>query len=213
MFLNLKNMCKSCKPCKTSVGQYVENLKGKRLNNSKYHYVTVAVTLAVVCSIFIRDVAEEGQRFLYNMPHEEHFSRQPSIFLTSLEFGQEDVQEHKQNMAYQMDYSCEATSNDVIFSFQYIRSQITNKSYNDHIFMLCKNHRAFGNSEIVYESNDKILCTEEYAGTLMKKKRSANITIKAIDIQKWKPVQYDSADHHEACSIGHAIDMLNNVWK
>ena len=71
-------------------------------------------------------------------------------------------------MAYQMDYSCEATKNDVIFSFQYVRNS-QNETYNDHIFMLCDSHRAFANTEIIYNSDEKIMCMEEYAGTVKKK--------------------------------------------
>ena len=112
-----------------------------------------------------------------------------------------------------MDYSCEATSNDVIFSFQYVLSEITNHTYNDHIFMLCKSHRAFGNAEIVYESDEKILCTEEYAGVLLKKKRSMNVTIKAVDIHQWKPIEYKTQNELEICQVSHAVEMLNNKWK
>ena len=173
----------------------------------------VAVALAVVSFVFVKDVADEGEKFVYYTPHAKHFKRAPATFLTSLEFDQEDIKERKQNMAWQMDYSCEATSNDVIFSFQYVRSKITNQTYTDHIFMLCESHRCFGNAEIVYESDEKILCTEEYAGVLQKKKRSANVTIKAIDIHKWKPIQYETKSEIEACRVMHAIEMLNNKWK
>tara|TARA_B100000700_G_C14450607_1_gene581432 strand:- start:266 stop:508 length:243 start_codon:yes stop_codon:yes gene_type:complete len=79
--------------------------------------------------------------------------------------------------------------------------------------MLCESHKTFGNAEIVYTSDDYILCTEEYAGVLQKKKRSANVTIKAIDIHQWKLVQYESTNEMEACQIIHAVEMLNNVWK
>lgn len=203
---------KKCSCCPKS-NKFLETVKGKRLTNSKYHYVTVAVVLAIVSFIFVKDVAEEGEKFVYYVPHVGHFKRPPATFLTSLEFDQEDIKEKKQNMAWQMDYSCEATSNDVIFSFQYVRSELSNTTYNDHIFMLCSSHKAFGNAEIVYNSDDYILCTEEYAGVLQKKKRSANVTIKAIDVHRWKPVQYESSSEVEACQISHAIEMLNNNWK
>lgn len=205
--------CSCCSSCKKKSNSFVETVKGKRLTNSKYHYVIVAVVFAVVSFFFVKDVAEEGEKFVYYTPHKGHFVRPPATFLTSLEFDQDDIKEKKQNMAWQMDYSCEATSNDVIFSFQYVRSQLSNTTYNDHIFMLCNSHKAFGNAEIVYNSDDYILCTEEYAGVLQKKKRSANVTIKAIDIHRWKPVQYDSTSEIEACQISHAVEMLNNVWK
>lgn len=208
----MKN-CSCCSSCKKKSNSFMDTIRGKRISNNKYHYVMVAAVFAVIAFIFVKDVAEDGDLFVYYTPHKGHFSRPPSIKLTSLEFGQEDIKEKKQNMAWQMDYSCEATSNDVIFSFQYIRSEISNTSYNDHIFMLCENHKAFGNAEIVYSGDDYILCTEEYAGVLQKKKRSANVTIKAIDIHRWKPVQYDSTSEIEACQISHAVEMLNNRWK
>ena len=205
--------CTCCSSCKKKSNRFMETVRGKKISNNKYHYVMVAVVLAIISFIFVKDVAEEGEKFLYYTPHKGHFKRPPSTFLTSLEFDQEDIKEKKQNMAWQMDYSCEATSNDVIFSFQYVRSEISNTTYNDHIFMMCESHRAFGNAEIVYRGNDFILCTEEYAGILQKKKRSANVTIKAIDIQQWKPIQYESKNEMEACQISHAVEMLNNVWK
>lgn len=205
--------CGCCSSCKEKSNLFTQNLRGKKLSHSPYHYVMVAVTLAVVGFVFVRDVAEDGHKFVYYTPNKEHFDRPPSTFLTSLEFDQEDIKERKQDMAWNMDYSCEATSNDVIFSFQYVRSEITNQTYNDHIFMLCDTHRSFGNAELVYQSEEKILCTEEYAGMLQKKKRSANVTIKAIDIHLWKPIQYESTSELEACRINHAVEMLNNVWK
>lgn len=206
-------MWSCCSTCKKKSATYVQNMKGERISSSKYHYVMVAVVFAVVSFLFVREVAEDGEKFVYYTPNTEHFHRAPSTFLTSLEFDQEDIKERKQNMAWQMDYSCEATSNDVVFSFQYVRSELTNKTYNDHIFMLCETHKALGNAEIVYKSEDKILCTEEYAGVLLKKKRSMNITIKAIDIHLWKPIQYDTTSELEACRVAHAIEMLNNNWK
>lgn len=206
------NLCTCCTTCKKKSNGYIRNMKGTKLNTSKYHYLLVALTLAAVSIFFVHDVAEEGQKFIYHMPQKTDFTRKPSFFISTLEFAQEDVRESKQNMAYQMDYSCEASVNDVIFSFQYVRSTITNESYNDHIFMICSNHMVFGNSEIVYESAEKILCTEEYAGTLHKKVRSQNITIKGIDIRTWMPVEYSSHSFQESCTIAHAVEMLNNEW-
>ena len=205
--------CTCCSSCKKKSDGYLQNLKGSKLTNSKYHYVMVAVVFAVVSFFFVKDVAEDGEKFVYYTPNAQHFKRPPATFLTSLEFDQDDIQEKKQNMAWHMDYSCEATSNDVIFSFQYVRSEITNHTYNDHIFMLCKSHRAFGNAEIVYESDEKILCTEEYAGVLLKKKRSMNVTIKAVDIHQWKPIEYKTQNELESCQVSHAVEMLNNKWK
>lgn len=210
MIEKMKFAC--CAKCKRKSNQYMDNMKGTRVSNSRYHYVMVAVTLAVVATFFIQDVAEDGHQFVYYTPNREHFDRPPSIFLSALEFGQEDIKEQKQEMASEMDYACEATANDVVFSFQYVRSKITNQTYNDHIFMLCPSHQAFGNGEAVFQSPEQIVCTEEYAGELRKKRRSADVTIKAIDIKRWKPVQYDSRDEQEACTIGHALDMLNKVW-
>lgn len=204
--------CACCTSCKKKSNAYLVNLRGRKANTSKYHYVLVAVTLALLSMFFVHDVAEEGHKFVYYMPHEGHFQRKPSVFLSSIEFSQDTVKERKQDMAYQMDYSCEASVNDVIFSFQYVRSTITNETYNDHIFMICNNHRVFSNSEIVYQSDEKIMCTEEYAGKLQKKVRSQNITIKAIDVHRWIPTEYSSSSEQEACTIAHAIEMLNNKW-
>ena len=111
-----------------------------------------------------------------------------------------------------MDYSCEVSMSDVIFSFQYVRSTITNETYNDHIFMICEDHSSYSNAEVVYESKEKIMCTEEYAGKLLRKVRSRNISIKAIDIQKWEPIEHSSKSQREACTLAHAIEMLNNKW-
>ena len=200
-----------CQTCKKSSNGYLKNLKPTKLRTSNYHYIIVAVTLAVLCMYFVNDVVEDGNKFIFYLPHEDHFRRPPSVFLNSIEYSQDIVKERKQSMAYQMDYSCEATNNDVIFSFQYVRNS-QNETYNDHIFMLCNSHRAFANTEILYNSDEKIMCMEEYAGIVKKKIRSKNVTIKAIDIQLWQTIQYSSSSEHESCTIAHAVEMLNKKW-
>jgi hypothetical protein len=203
---------KCCNACKQKSNSYIRNLKGTKANTSKYHYVIVAITLALVSMFFVHDVAEDGNKFIFYQPQASDLKRKPSTFLSTIEFSQDTVKDRMQNMAYQMDYSCEVSVTDVIFSFQYVRSTITNETYNDHIFMVCRNHMAFSNAEVVYESKEKIMCTEEYAGKLQRKIRSQNISIKAIDVQKWEPIDYSSATEQEACTLAHGIEMLNNKW-
>jgi len=203
--------CKCCSSCRTGK-DYIENLKGTKVDHSPYHFLCVALTIAAVVAFFVRDIAEDGEQFIYYTPHKGHLQRPPAAFLTAVEFSQEEVRDKKKDLAWQMDYSCEASNNDVIFSFQYVRSTYTNKTYNDHIFMLCHTHLCLANAEIIHESEDKILCTEEYAGELRKKERGVNITIKAIHVQKWQTIEYETQNELESCAIGHAVEMLNSVW-
>lgn len=201
---------KGCSCCGKSKG-YLKNLGPIKVVRKPYHFIMVAATIVALTAYFIQDIKPEGKQFKYMPPDKNHLERKRSSFISGVEFQQTEVKEHIQEMAWQMDYACEASGNDVIFSFQYSRDS-KNNSYNDHVFMLCETHRCLGNTEIISESKEKILCTEEYGGELRKKKRSANITVKGIDINAWKTIQYHSKSEAEACMIGHAVDILNTEW-
>lgn len=208
--IKMTKRCTMCTNCCSKSKGYL-NMKPIKVTRKPYHFIMVAATIVALLAYFIRDIKPEGKQFHYMAPNKDHLDRTPSSFISGVEFQQAPVRDHMREMAWQMDYACEASGNDVVFSFQYQRDA-RNNTYNDHVFMMCESHRCFGNTEIISESKEKILCTEEYGGELRKKKRSANITIKGIDINKWETIQYQSENEAEACMLGHAVDILNIKW-
>ena len=56
------------------------------------------------------------------------------------------------------------------------------------------------------------MCTEEYDGELKQILRSKYVTIKAIDVDSWKQVEYTTDDPKESCTMQHAIDVLELKW-
>ena len=45
-----------------------------------------------------------------------------------------------------------------------------------------------------------------------KKKRPSSVRIKAIDVDVWDIVEYESENNKESCIIQHALDVLNSKW-
>jgi peptide deformylase len=100
-------------------------------------------------------------------------------------------------------------SEDVLFAFQF---SFNDRPVEDHIFLLCSNSKTFGNAKVIYRSPEKIKCTEEFNGEFKQVIRSKEITIKAIDIDVWKQIEYSTTNPKESCTIQHAIDILELKW-
>lgn len=133
----------------------------------------------------------------------------PAIEISGAEFVSEDVKFKHQALSTSMQYQCVTVSEDVLFAFQF---SLNERPIEDHIFLLCSNSKAFGNAKVIYRSPEKIKCTEEYNGQLKQVVRSKEITIKAIDIDEWKQIEYSTTDPKESCMIQHAIDVLELNW-
>jgi hypothetical protein len=171
----------------------------------------VASTVVLIATWFIPEIRKKSDGFHYRSPSSLHFERQPAIRISGVDFVDMEFKSKKQELTWEMDYACEASHNDVVFAFQFERN-LNNRSYSDHMFMLCNNHRVFGNGEMVFSGEEYIICTEEYAGRLKNKERALNVTMKAIDINTWESIEYESSSGEESCMMQHALDMLNTKW-
>lgn len=132
-----------------------------------------------------------------------------AIEISGAEFVSEDIKIKHQTLSASMQYQCMSVSEDVLFAFQF---SFNNRPIEDHIFLICSNTKTFGNAKIIYRSPEKIKCTEEFNGELKHIVRSKEITIKSIDIDEWKQIEYSTSDSKESCMIQHAIDVLELKW-
>lgn len=78
--------------------------------------------------------------------------------------------------------------------------------------MLCDSKSILANAEIVYSDSNYVISNEQFADISKKIRRSSNVIVKAIDIQTWDVIEYESSDTKEACILQHAIDILNTKW-
>lgn len=201
----IKKMSKLCKQCckykmpKDSI--YNKEKKG-------YNYVKVIVTFIFLCIVawFIPDL--NPQVYKYKEMHENDLYIGSSIKISSIEYLSESVKEKNLDLAEMMKKRCK---DDVLFAFQFLHIE-TNRSIEDHIFMLCSERKVFANAEVVKSSDKFIMCNEQYAEVTKKIKRPSSVRIKAIDVDLWDMVEYESKNKKEACVIQHAIDILNSKW-
>ena len=98
---------------------------------------------------------------------------------------------------------------DVLFGFQFSKD---NRTITDHLFMLCESKKIIANAEIVYSDTNYVMCNEQFADISKKIKRSSKVIVKAIDIENWDVLEYESSSTKEACILQHAIDVLNTRW-
>ena len=133
----------------------------------------------------------------------------PAIEISGVDFVSEDMKRRHKSLVFYMKWQSAIVSEDVLFAFQFTNE---NQVVEDHIFMLTEGERSFGNAKVIRESSEKIKCAEEYGGELRNVVRSKQVTIKAIDIDNWKLVEYTSAGPKESCMIQHAIDVLGLKW-
>ncbi len=185
----------------------VENMfKSMKRPGKPYHWVLVASLLICLLTWCITDF-KHGIH--YKPPNTRHFSRK-SVFISGVEYEDESYRSVKNELAWEMNYACEKTLNDVVFAFQFEHDH-NNRSFADHIFVLCKSHKVFGNGEIIHQDG-QITCNEEYADVYKHKKRASSVTIKGINVDTWQLTEYESSTPEEACMIQHALDMLNGLW-
>lgn len=133
----------------------------------------------------------------------------PAIDISGVDFLTEDIKSKHQALSASMSYHCNLLSEDVLFAFQFTTNE---RSVEDNILILCEKNMVYANSKVVHRSKEKIMCTEEYNGTLKQVVRNKGITIKAIDVDEWKQVEYSTEDPKESCTIQHAIDILELNW-
>lgn len=132
-----------------------------------------------------------------------------AIEISGVEFVSEDIKFKHQALSTSMQYQCVTVSEDVLFAFQF---SLNDRPIEDHIFLVCSNLKSFGNAKLIYRSPEKIKCTEEFNGELKHVIRSKEVTIKAIDIDEWKHIEYSTSNPKESCMIQHAIDVLELKW-
>lgn len=132
-----------------------------------------------------------------------------AIEISGVDFVSDEVKTKHQALGTSMNYFGNRLSEDVLFAFQFT---VNERVIEDHIFYVTSSKRIFGNAKIIDRSENKIKCTEEYNGELRQVVRNKEVTIKAIDIEEWKQVEYTTSDPKEACTIQHAIDVLELKW-
>ena len=113
------------------------------------------------------------------------------------------------NLSDNMRNQCIQGSMDVLFGFQFTKKDTI---FEDHIFYLCNVRMSFGNAKVIRKSKELVMCTEELNGDLVEKVRPKEVTIKAIDLNEWRQIQYTTTDAKESCIIQHAIDVLELKW-
>jgi len=133
----------------------------------------------------------------------------PAIDVSGVDFLTEHIKAKHQALSASMQYQCNLLSEDVLFAFQFMSNE---RSIEDNILILCDSNTVFANAKVIYRSEEKIMCTEEYDGKLKQVVRSKSIAIKAIDVDEWRQVEYSTEDPKEACTIQHAIDILELKW-
>lgn len=184
----------------------------KGTTEKNFHLYGLATTIIICIAWFLPEYNDVTERVDFTSPAPFHLSLPPAILMSSTEFQDPDFQsKKKKEVQARMDLACEITTNDVVFAFQW-RYLHNNRSLNDHIFMLCRNHRIFANALFSYHGDDYIQCTEEYGGVLKSKRRHLNVTLKGIDVNTFQHVEYESKSPVESCLLQHSVDMLNRKW-
>ena len=141
--------------------------------------------------------------------HMENELKDVAIEISGIDFQSDDIELKLKSLSESMKNQCIYGSMDVVFGFQF---NFEKDQIEDHIFYLCDPRMSFGNAKVIRESTEKVMCTEEFNGELVEKVRSKEVTIKAIDLDEWKQIQYTTQNAKESCIIQHAIDVLELKW-
>lgn len=173
---------------------------------SKCHWVVLFVVLCAFTVWMARDINGMITGIEFTGTKE---NSQPAIEISGVDFVSEEIKAKHQALATSMRYHGNLLSEDVLFGFQFA---LNDRIVDDHIFFLPDAKRVFGNAKIIERSEAQIKCTEEYNGELRQVVRNKEVRIKAIDIEEWKQVEYLSTHPKEACTIQHAIDILELKW-
>ena len=131
------------------------------------------------------------ESYKFKEMHDDDLYLNPAIKISSIEYLSENVKDKNIELADIMKNKCQ---DDVLFAFQFIHLE-SNMTVEDHIFMLCDNKKIFANAEIIKKSDNNILCNEQYSSVIKKIKRPDNIRIKAIDVNLWDMVEYESKNN------------------
>ena len=132
----------------------------------------------------------------------------PAIKISSIEYLSESIKEKNFEL---VDFMKDKCDDDVLFAFNFMHIE-SNRTVEDHIFMLCSHQKAFANAEIIKSSDTYIFCNEQYSDVKKKIKRPSSVRIKGIDVELWDMVEYESSNTKEACIMQHALDILNSKW-
>lgn len=195
-------MAKCC--CKYKIPKdTIYNKQKKGLN-----YIKLGVSLILISLIawFMPDFSSDS--YSYKDMHDDDLKLSPAIRISGIEYLSENVKDKNMELAEMMKTKC---NDDVLFAFQFTHIE-SNMTVEDHVFMLCSKHKIFANAEVIKSSEDFIMCNEQYATNVKKMKRPSSVRIKAIDVDIWDMVEYESENNKEACIIQHALDVLNSKW-
>ena len=184
----------------------------KKTGGKYRHWVIVLVGLCVSGLLFTPEV----QKAVYNDGIDYHspnatdlVNRRKSIRMSDMDFNNQKLERKMGELAWQMEHICNERTDDVVFAFQYGSNK---KRRTDHVFMLCKTKTAYANARIVDQGNTYVYCKEEYAGKYREVKRPSSIVMKAIDVEEWESIVYETDDPTDACILQHAIDLLDGKW-
>jgi peptide deformylase len=209
------NCCKSyCKRWSNpSMPSEDSGFGAKKISNkAPLHWIIVFISICVLGAWLIPEIQKnEDFIFDYFPPKIDLLRRKdPAIKISGIDFVSESMKEKMQALGDSMYDVCSKRSDDVVFAFQFGKA----RRREDHVFALCSgyNTRIFGNAEVIGKNDEYVMCTEEYDGELHQVKRPSSVSIKAIDIKEWEPIEYDSSDVKEACILQHAIDVLESKW-
>ena len=197
-------MCKCIKIRKLGLPKPSEWRVSQPSKHGKLHRLIFGVVLAafvVYVTMHISSVADVEYRGSRRMQNE-------AFKITGVDMMDDAVRLKHQTLFTEMQYACGRSSDDVVFAFQF---DAQDTMIEDHVFYLCDEHIAFGNA-MVMRGHGKIQCTEEFNGELRQVVRHKRITIKYVNIADWKQSEYTSKSPKDACTIQHAIDVLENNW-
>ena len=198
-------MCKRfCKFPKLPEGEAFYS-KMPKVKRSRYHWVLLFLVMCGFAVWMIQDINNiNGIEYEMNNKLDD-----VAIEISGIDFQSDDIEIKLKALSNNMRNQCIYGSMDVVFGFQF---KINDETIEDHIFYLCEGRMSFGNAKIIKESKEKVMCTEELNGELVEKVRPKEVSIKAIDLDEWKQVQYTTKTPKESCIIQHAIDVLELKW-
>lgn len=195
-------MAKCC--CKYKMPK--DSIYNKQKKGLNYIRIGVSLILLTLIAWFMPDFSSVS--YSYKEMHDDDLKLSPAIRISGIEYLSENVKDKNMELAEIMKTKC---NDDVLFAFQFTHIE-SNMTVEDHVFMLCSKQKVLANAEVVKTSEEFIMCNEQYATNIKKVKRPSSVRIKAIDVDVWDMVEYESENTKEACVIQHALDVLNSKW-
>ncbi len=195
-------MAKCC--CKYKMPK--DSIYNKQKKGLNYIRIAVSLILLTLIAWFMPDFSSVS--YSYKEMHDDDLKLSPAIRISGIEYLSENVKDKNMELAEIMKTKC---NDDVLFAFQFTHIE-SNMTVEDHVFMLCSQQKVLANAEVVKTSEEFIMCNEQYATNIKKVKRPSSVRIKAIDVDVWDMVEYESENTKEACVIQHALDVLNSKW-